>query len=166
MQEATKKVLRYLREIKQQKDMTCQTIVDACEAQGVAISLSTVRRFFSVDSENGPDYRPYTVNALVRAMIGTEETVITASEAATLSSTEREILSENSALKAATEMHNAVIAELNQQITALKNENAALERTIADMQIRLDTMADVIRLAMESLGTGASQHMSKEARHG
>lgn len=157
MRETTRKVILRLKEVREQKRLTYQEIVDACEAQGEAISLSSVKRIFAKGSEDGPDYRPYTINALLRAVIGTEDVELTAAEEAALTDTEKEVYVENSALKAAAEMHNAVIEDLQRQIVALKEEKSFLERTIADMQIRLDTTTDIIRLAMESLGK-ASMH--------
>ena len=147
MREATKKVIRYLKEVKKQKELTCQAIVDACEAQGVSISLSTVSRIFSPNSEDGPDYRQYTINGIFNAIIGTDESKVTTGEEAS---------AENAALKAVVEMKDATIADLQRQIETLKAENAALEQTITTLQIRLETTTEIIQLAMESLGKGAA----------
>jgi hypothetical protein len=157
MREATKRVVQHLKEVKIQKQLTCQAIVDACEEQGVAISLTTVRRFFAMDSENGPDYRPYTVNALLNAVVGTETIPLTAAEEASFTDAEKEVFTENAALKAAADMHNAVIEDLQNQIAALKQEKSDLEHTISVMQIKLDTTTDMFRLAMESIGKSAMQ---------
>lgn len=140
MQEATKKVILRLKEVRNQKRLTYQEIVDACEARNESVSLSTVRRVFGKDSEDGPDYRTYTINAIFRAVIGTETEV----EEAALVDTE------NSALKAFVELKDATLDDLQHQIDALKEENETLRRTIEDMQIRLDTTNDVIRLAVET----------------
>lgn len=157
MQEATRKVILRLKEIRAQKRLTYQEIVDACEAQNEAVSLSTVRRIFGKDSENGPDYRPYTINAIVHALIGTEEIELTAAEEAALTDTEKEIITENSALRAAFDLNDAMIEDLHKQIELLTAENNSLRRTIEDMQIRLDTTNGIISMAMESFGRGASQ---------
>ncbi len=147
MREATKKVIRYLKEVKKQKQLTCQAIVDACEAQGVSISLSTVSRIFSPNSEDGPDYRQYTINGIFNAIIGTDESEVTTGEEAS---------AENAALKAVVEMKDATIADLQQQIEILTQEKAALEQTISTLQIRLETTTEIIQLAMESLGKGTA----------
>lgn len=157
MQDATRKVILRLKEIRAQKRLTYQEIVDACEAQNEAVSLSTVRRIFGKDSENGPDYRPYTINAIVHALIGTEEIELTAAEEAALTDTEKEIITENSALRAAFDLNDAMIEDLHKQIELLTEENNSLRRTIEDMQIRLDTTNGIISMAMESFGKGASQ---------
>lgn len=157
MTEATKKVVLRLKEAKEQKKMTCQDIVDACEAQNEAVSLSTVRRIFAKSSEDGPDFRPYTINAIFRAVICTEDVELTAAEEAALSDIEKEVYTENAALKAVVEMRDITITDLQQQIDTLKQEKDALENAITTMQIKLETTSDIIRLAMEALGKGASR---------
>ena len=147
MKEATKKVVQRLKEVKTQKNLTCQEIVDACEAQNTSVSLSTVRRIFSKGSEDGPDYRQYTINAIFNAIIGTEDVEMTTAEEAYV---------ENAALKAVVEMKDATIADLQQQIETLTQEKAALEQTITTLQIRLETTTEIIQLAMEALGKGAA----------
>ncbi len=156
MTEATKKVVLRLKEAKEQKKMTCQDIVDSCEAQNEAVSLSTVRRIFAKSSEDGPDFRPYTINAIFRAVIGTEEVELTAAEEAALTDMEKEVYTENAALKAVVEMRDLTIADLQQQIDILKQEKSELENTVSTMRIKLETTTDIIRLAMESLGKGSS----------
>ncbi len=156
MTEATKKVVLRLKEAKEQKQMTCQDIVDLCEAQNEAVSLSTVRRIFAKSSEDGPDCRPYTINAIFRAVIGTEDVELTAAEEAALTDTEKEVFTENAALKAVVEMRDITIAEQQQQIETLQQKITELETTISTLNIRLDTTTDIIRMAMESLGKGSS----------
>lgn len=156
MTEATKKVVLRLKEAKEQKQMTCQDIVDLCEAQNEAVSLSTVRRIFAKSSEDGPDCRPYTINAIFRAVIGTEDVELTAAEEAALTDTEKEVFTENAALKAVVEMRDITIADQQQQIETLQQKITELETTISTLNIRLDTTTDIIRMAMESLGKGSS----------
>lgn len=157
MKEATKKVIQRLKEVRSQKNMTYQDIVDACESQNEAVSLSTIKRIFAKGSEDGPDYRTYTINAIFRAVIGTEEVELTAAEEAAMSDNEKEVYAENAALKAVVEMRDATIADLQRQIEILKQENDALNNTISTMQIKLDTTNDLFRLAMESLGKSSLQ---------
>lgn len=141
MQEATRKVILRLKEVRNQKRLTYQEIVDACEAQNESVSLSSVKRVFAQGSENGSDFRPYTLNAIFRAVIGTETEV---EEEAALIDTE------NSALKAFVELKDAALNNLQLQLDAMLEENAALRRTIEELQIRLDTTTNIIRLAVES----------------
>lgn len=156
MTETTKKVVQRLKQAKEQKHMTCQDIVDLCEAQNEAVSLSTVRRIFAKGSEYGPDCRPFTINAIFRAVIGTEELELTAAEEAALTDIEKEVYTENAALKAVVEMRDLTIADMQQQIDTLKQEIAAQASKISTLQIKLSTTSDIIALAMQSLGKGAS----------
>lgn len=155
MQDSTRKVILRLKEAREQKNLTYQDIVDACEAQNESVSLSTVRRIFSKGSEDGADYRPYTINALFRAVIGTEEIELTDAEEAAMTEAEKEVVTENSALKAVVEMKDATIADLQQQIESLIAEKESLEQKVSILQIKLETMTDVIRVSMESIGKSA-----------
>lgn len=157
MRPAYKKVMLRIKEVKAQKELTYQDIVDACESQNEAISLSTVKRLFAKGSEDGPDCRLSTINALFHAVIGTEDLDLSAEEEAALTETEKEFVAENSALKAVVEMRDATIEDLQSQIAALKDELAALEASSSATQIKLDTTTDLFRLAMESLGKSASR---------
>ena len=155
MQESTRKVILRLKEARAQKNLTYQDIVDACEAQNESVSLSTVRRIFSKGSEDGADYRTYTINAIFRAVIGTEEIELTDAEEAAMTEAEKEVVTENSALKAVVEMKDATIADLQQQIESLIEEKENLEQKVSILQIRLETMTDIIRVSMEAIGKSA-----------
>lgn len=157
MKPAYKKVMLRIKEVKTQKELTYQDIVDACESQNEAISLSTVKRLFAKGSEDGPDCRLSTINALFHAVVGTEDLDLSAEEEAALTETEKEFVAENSALKAVVEMRDATIEDLQSQIAALKDELAALEASSRATQIKLDTTTDLFRLAMEALGKSASR---------
>ena len=141
-----------LKEVRNQKNLSCQDIVDACEAQGEAISLSTVRRIFAKGSEDGPDYRTYTINAIFHAVIGTEDLELTAAEEAALTDPAKEAFIENAALKAMVEMKDVTIEELQHQIDTLKAEKADLEYLLDTMKIKLETVTDMFKLAMDSIG--------------
>lgn len=156
MRETTKKVILKLKEVRTQKNLTYQDILEACEAQHEAVSLSTIKRIFAKGSEDGQDYRDYTVNAIFRAIVGTEETELSKKEEEALTDTAKEVVTENAALKAVVEMHDATIEDLNSQISLLKTEKETLESIIKVMQVKLDTTTDLFRLAMESLGKSAS----------
>ena len=155
MQESTRKVILRLKKAREQKNLTYQDIVDACEAQNESVSLSTVRRIFSKGSEDGSDYRSYTINAIFRAVIGTEEIELTDAEEAALTDGEKEVFTENSALKAVVEMKDATIADLQQQIESLIAEKESLEQKVSILQIKLETMTDIIRVSMEAIDKSA-----------
>lgn len=157
MKEATRKVILRLKEVKEQKKLSCQDVIELCYANGDSVSPSTVRRICAKGSEDGPDFRTYSIDAVFRAVVGTEELELTAAEAAALTDTEKEVYTENAALKAVVELRDATIADLQRQIESLTQEKAALEVAISTMQIKLDTTTDIIALAMRSLGEGASR---------
>ena len=148
MQEATRKVILRLKEVKAQKGLTYQDIVDACEAQNEAVSLSTVKRIFAKGSEDGPDYRTYTISAIFHAVVGTEDTKITPAQEAELTDTAKEAITENAALKAVVEMNYATMEELNKQIEALKAEKEALLKELETMQTRLDTTIEMFKISI------------------
>ena len=156
MREATKKVILRLKEVRNQKGLTYQDIVDACESQNESVSLSTVKRIFAKGSEDGPDYRQYTINAIFHAVVGTEEMAFTAAQEAAFTDTEKEIVTENAALKAVVEMKDAAIEELQRQIEELKAQKVDLESQINTIQIRYNATVDMFRLAMESIGKTSS----------
>lgn len=157
MKEATRKVILRLKEVKEQKKLSCQDIFEICVENGDSVSPSTVRRICAKGSEDGPDFRTYSIDAVFRAVVGTEELELTAAEAAALTDTEKEVYTENAALKAVVELRDATIADLQQQIEMLTLEKATLETAISTIQIKLNTTNDIIALAMRSLGEGASR---------
>ena len=156
MRERTRKVILRLKEAREQKSLTYQEIVDICENNNESVSLSSVKRLFAKGSEDRSDYRRYTLEAIFHAVIGTEDIELTAAEEAAMTDAEKEVFTENSALKAMLEMERARIESMQQQIDELKREKENLEQAISLMQVRLDTTNDVIRLAMESFGKGSS----------
>ena len=140
MKEATRKVIIKIKEIKEKKKLSCQDILEICENKNYSVSPSTVRRICAKGSEDGPDFRQYSIDAVFRAVVGTES----AAENSALVDTE------NSALKAFVDLKDATLEDLQRQLDAMKEENASLRRTIEELQIRLDTTTNIIRLAVET----------------
>ena len=158
MVEATQKVIQRLKEVKVQKNLTCQDIVTLCEAQNEAVSLSSVRRIFAKDSEFGPDFRQYTLNAVFRAVVGTNDIELSPAEQADLSAAEQEIIAENSALKAVIQLRDATIDDLERQLIALNIANEELQKELEIATIRLETTNYMFKIAMESLGKSSSHN--------
>jgi uncharacterized protein with PIN domain len=156
MRERTRKVILRLKEAREQKSLTYQEIVDICENNNESVSLSSVKRLFAKGSEDRSDYRRYTLEAIFHAVIGTEDIELTAAEEAAMTDAEKEVFTENSALKAMLEMERARIESMQQQIDELNREKETLEQALSLMQVKLDTTNEVIRLAMESFGKGSS----------
>lgn len=153
MTEATKKVIARLKEVKTQKEMSCQDIVNICDQNGESVSLSSVKRIFAKGSEDGKDYRAYTLDAIFHAVIGTEEVELSEED---MTDTGKEIMAENAALKALVELREKQIEQLNMIIESLNERRVQLEAEKAETQIRIDTMTDMFRLAMESIGKSIS----------
>ena len=156
MKKATRKVILRLKEVREQKHLTYQEIVEICENNNESVSISSVKRLFAKGSEDRSDYRRSTLEAIFHAVVGTEDIELTAAEEAAMTDAEKEVFTENSALKAMLEMERARIEALQQQIDELKREKENLEQALSVNQIKLDTTNDVIRLAMESFGKGSS----------
>ena len=116
MKEATKKVIIELKEVKKQRKLSCSDIVELVENNNDTISPSTVRRMFAKGSEDGPDFRPYSINSVVRALVGKDKIELTDAEEASLTEAEKEIITENSALRAAFDLNEAMIEDLRKQI--------------------------------------------------
>ena len=156
MKKATRKVILRLKEVREQKHLTYQEIVEICENNNESVSISSVKRLFAKGSEDRSDYRRYTLEAIFHAVIGTDDIELTEAEEAAMTEAEKEVFTENSALKAMLEMERARIEAMQQQIDELKREKENLEQALSVNQIKLDTTNDVIRLAMESFGKGSS----------
>lgn len=155
MTDAARKVILRLKEARAQKHLSYQDVVEACEASSIPISLSTIKRIFARGSEDSGDFRISTVNAVFNAIIGTEDVELSAADEASLSDTEKEIVTENSALKAVVELRDATISDLQQQLAQLRQDIELRDDAINTLQIRLDAVTDLFKLAMESLGRGS-----------
>lgn len=155
MTDAARKVILRLKEARAQKHLSYQDVVEACEASNIPVSLSTIKRIFARGSEDSGDFRISTVNAVFNAIIGTEDVELSAADEASLSDTEKEIVTENAALKAVVELRDATIADLQQQLAQLRQDIELRDDAINTLQIRLDAVTDLFKLAMESLGRGS-----------
>ncbi len=158
MTETMQKVIVRLKEVKDQKKLSCQNIVDLCDQNGESVSPSTVRRIFAKGSENSTSgFRSYSVDAIFRAVVGTEEVELSPAEEAALTDAGKEFASENAALKAIVELRDRTIEELQSEIQQLRQANATLEEVVREKQIRIETMSDVIRLAVGSIGESVTR---------
>jgi hypothetical protein len=63
-------LIRQLKVMREQKGLTYQNIVDACELAGEPVSMSSVRRIFTADDERAEEFRVSTLQAVARAVIG------------------------------------------------------------------------------------------------
>lgn len=157
MTESKRKAILRLKEVKKQKDLSLQDIVELCEAQGEAVSWSTVRRIFARGSEDGSDFRAYTINAIFHAIVGTDEVQLSEAEEAELTDTAKEIVTENSALKAMVELNDKTISDLQKIVCEREEEILELKQKLDVLQVKLDNTTNLFQLAMESLGRGSAK---------
>jgi hypothetical protein len=136
LKETTRQAIIDLKRVKEQNELTCQKIYDLCEKNGEAVGLTTIRRIFAPGSEDKTNnFRPDTLNAILHAVIGTGNDSLSKAE--------------NDALKAVIEMNDKILAEKDETIQRLTRE-------LEDTRLRLDTVTDMFRLAMESIGKSAA----------
>ena len=156
MKEATQKVILRLKEVKDQKRLSQQDIFELCATAGEFVSKSSIRRVFANGSEHDPSFRQTTIDPIFHALIGTEEFSLSEAEEAALSDTEKEVITENSALKAMIEMKDATITVLNEKIERLGQDIMALETQLNHMTTKYHTATELIQVAMESFGRGSA----------
>ena len=109
-------VISQLKNVREEKGISYQDIVDATEEQGVPVSLSTVRRVFT--SPDGTEFRyDTTIRPIVRVVLGLDD------------STERydpenarSYFSDMEALKSVVELKNALVESSRQQLQEVKEE--------------------------------------------
>lgn len=136
MKDTTRQAVIELKKAKEQNGISCQRICDICEQNGEAIGITTIRRIFAPGSEDKPNnIRPATLNAILHAVLGTDDTLTKA---------------ENAALGAVVEMNEKALAEKDETIKQLTRE-------LEDTRLRLETVTDLFRVAMESLGKSISK---------
>ena len=68
-----KELVEKLRAAKEAKSLSCQEIVDITEQNGEAVSMSTVRRVFSKDSDANDFRYKQTLRPIARAVLGIDE---------------------------------------------------------------------------------------------
>ena len=137
MKAATRQVILDLKKVKEQEGLTCQMIYDLCDTNGEGISESSIRRVFAPGSEDkAADFRPGTLNAILHAEVRARNMALTSAE--------------DAAMKAVVEMNDRAIAEKDAEIRRLTRE-------LEDAHLRLETMTDMFRLAMESIGKATTR---------
>ena len=136
MKETTRQAIIDLKRVKEQNELTCQKIYEICDKNGEAVGITTIRKIFAPGSEDKTNnFRPDTLNAILHAVLGTGSDALSKAE--------------NDALKAIIEMNDKVIAEKDEAIRSLTRE-------LEDTKLKLDTVTDMFRLAMESIGKSAA----------
>ena len=137
MKDTTKQAILDLKKLREQKGLSYEKIRDLCEKNGESIGKSTIQRIFASGSENkANDFRPDTLNAILHAVLGTGDDALSKVQ--------------DDALKAVIDVNDRVIAE----------KDATIERLTKDLEaanLRIETMTEMLRVAMESFGRGSRQ---------
>lgn len=63
-------LIRKIRAMREQKGITYQQIVDACELAGESVCKATVQKVMTAPMESAEQCRPTTIQAIARAVIG------------------------------------------------------------------------------------------------
>lgn len=63
-------LIRKIRTMREQKGITYQQIVDACELAGESVCKATVQKVMTAPMESAEQCRPTTIQAIARAVIG------------------------------------------------------------------------------------------------
>lgn len=63
-------LIRKIRSMREQKGITYQQIVDACELAGESVCKATVQKVMTAPIESAEQCRPATIQAIARAVIG------------------------------------------------------------------------------------------------
>ena len=137
MKETTRQAIIDLKRVKEQNELSCQKIYEACEKNGEYVGMTTIRRLFASGSEDKTnDFRTDTLNAVLHAVLGTGSDALSKAE--------------DDALKAVIEMNDKLLAEKDETIRRLTRE-------LEDTRLRLEATTDLVRLAMEAIGKGHRQ---------
>lgn len=139
MEQRIREVITRLKLVRQEKDMSLQEIVDLCAENGNYVSMSSVRRVFSTDSENMSFRYETTIQPIARVLLNLDD-VDSTSEAVQSAS---EIGAEISALKAVIAVKNQAMEGMNQTIEALNRsidaKDQEIERLLSTTKAQLAT---------------------------
>lgn len=120
MDKATKKLIAQLKTVKSEKKLSPQDIVDICQENGDFVSLSTVKRVFSPDSENMNFRYDVSIRPIARAILGLSEEFDPDEEET--ESTQ----AEHDALRALVDLKNHLIEQLE---SGIRDREATIQKT-------------------------------------
>lgn len=129
-------LMEKLREARKAKNLSYQDIVDITEANGEAVSPSTVRRIFQEEAKL-EDFRYHqTVRPIIRAVLGMDEETEKPAAEPTLEQAKQ--------YYATIEGLKAVAALKNSQLVSLHKENERLASEVSDMKVdRKEQIAEI-----------------------
>lgn len=116
MEQKVKEVITQLKSVRQEKGMSYQDIIDQCAANGDYLSMSSVRRVFSPNSEDMGFRYETTIQPIARVVLGLDETE---EESKAEGHDLTEIETENYALKTMIALKNKMLEAKEQEIERL-----------------------------------------------
>ena len=114
-QARTREIIIQLKNIKEDKDLTNQDILDLVEASGGVTSMTTIRRVFAEGSENQSFSYRNTIQPISHAMLAISEQL-----------DENVLQAQLDALKQVVELKDALISELQRDLDAEQHKVAHL----------------------------------------
>lgn len=129
MDRITKNLITQLKQVRLEKKLTPQEIVDMCHENGDYISVSTVKRILGPDSENQGFRYDTSIKPIARALLGLNEDPDTL-----MSQQEEASPSELDALRSLVDLKNHLIEQLE---SGIKDREQTIQRTRAVADERL-----------------------------
>lgn len=136
MDAITKKLIVQLKKVRNEKKLAPQDIVDMCLENGDYVSLSTVKRIFSADSENMGFRYDTSIKPIAKALLGLGDDPDAASQLADDSE------SETTALRALIEVKNLELAEKDNIISVKDHMIDGLESGIKDRERQISQIRE------------------------
>lgn len=140
-------IILQLKTIKEDKDLSCQDILEMVEASGGVTSMSTVRRVFAEGSENQNFSYRNTIQPISRAMLAVDETEKVADVP------DNVLQAQMDGLKQACELKDMVISELNKELADERKKVEHLLRQTELVSRVCDELMETIKRERAAHGT-------------
>ena len=138
MDSRKKKLILLLKQVRIEKGLSYQDIVDRCESIEQTVSLATVKRVFGPNSEN-QEFRYASLRPIVFVLLGVE-----------YDQDEEDSSSEADALRAVIEVKGLHIEKLESDVADLRHRLNVHERTCKVLAVALAIVTILLGLALLS----------------
>lgn len=138
MDSRKKKLILLLKQVRIEKGLSYQDIVDRCESIEQTVSLATVKRVFAPNSEN-QEFRYASLRPIVFVLLGVE-----------YDQEEEDSSSEADALRAVIEVKGLHIEKLESDVADLRHRLNVHERTCKVLAVALAIVTILLGLALLS----------------
>lgn len=138
MDSRKKKLILLLKQVRIEKGLSYQDIVDRCESIEQTVSLATVKRVFGPNSEN-QEFRYASLRPIVFVLLGVE-----------YDQEEEDSSSEADALRAVIEVKGLHIEKLESDVADLRHRLNVHERTCKVLAVALAIVTILLGLALLS----------------